>query len=106
MATKQLKPHVDYIDETLDLLRQKIGEMREYLDDVRWQDLTEADDREKEFKFQATLLNQYVSWLTEYTRISGMVEALNEINMTDEKEVRKGSSRSAFAEMIKNGDIE
>lgn len=103
---KQLKPHVDYLDECLSLLRQKVGESKEYLNDVRWQDLVSAEDRDKEFKFQANLLDKYVAWLSEYARLSGIIEKLNELEGTDEKETRKGSYRSAFAEMNKNGEFE
>ena len=103
---KQLKPHIDYLDDCLALLRQKIGESKEYLDDVRWQDLDSADDRDKEFKFQANLLDKYVAWLSEYARLSGIIEKLNELEGTDEKEIRKGSFRSPFAEMNKNGEFD
>lgn len=102
---KELKPHVDYLDDCLLILRQKIGEAKEYMDDVRWQDLTEVDQREKEFKFQATMVNNYVSWLNEYAKLTGLTEALSELNKTEEKEVRKGSFKSSYAEMVKNGEI-
>ena len=107
MATKkELKPHIDYLDDCLELLTSKISEAKRYLYDVKWQDLPETEDREKEFKFQATLVDKYVAWLNEYSKLSGMVDALNEMNNTDDKEIRKGSYKSAFAEMIKDGDFE
>lgn len=105
-AGKQLKPHIDYLDDTLTLLKEKTDEAKGYLRDIRWQDLDAAEDREREFKFQATLLNSYVSWLNEYAKLSGVIQAFQDLNGTEEKEVRKGSSRSAFAEMIKEGKID
>lgn len=104
-ATK-LTPHIDYLDECLFLLREKIGESKQYLSDIRWQDLSETEDREREFKFQATLLDKYTSWLGEYARLSGMTDKLKELEQTDDKDVRKGSYKSAFAEMSKNGDFD
>lgn len=104
--SKELNPHVDYLDECLGLLIEKIGETKRYLADVRWQDLTEIDQREREFKFQATLMDKYVAWINEYARLSGIVEAFQELNGTDEKQVRKGSHRSEYAQMIKNGDFD
>lgn len=104
--TTKLTPHIDYLDECLDLLRIKIGESREYLSDVRWQDLTEVDDREKEFKFQASMVDKYTAWLSEYARLSGLTDKLKELEQTDDKDIRKGSYKSAFAEMSKNGEFD
>lgn len=103
---KELKPHLDYLEDCLQLLRQKIGESKEYMHDIRWQDVAEVEGREKEFKFQATLMNNYVSWLNEYARLSGIMDAFKEMEGIDDKEVRKGSSRSAYAEMIKQGEFD
>lgn len=107
MAKKELKPHLDFLDETIKLLKQKTTEAKQYLDDVRWQDMDATEDREREFKFQATLINSYVNWLNEYAKLSGIIEAFKDLEgKAEEKEVRKGSSRSAFAEMIKSGEFE
>lgn len=105
MAKNKLDPHVEYLDECLSLLRQKIGENREYLDTVRWQDLQD-ENREREFKFQAELMTKYVSWLNEYARLSGIVEAFQEMTGAEDKEVRKGSFKSSYAEMIKEGKFD
>lgn len=104
MGKKSLKPHVEYVDECLELLKKKLGEAKQYLDDVRWEDMVEVEDREKEFKFQAKLVDSYVGWLNEYSSISGMVEKLKEYEGTqNQKETRKGSFRSTYAELIKEG---
>lgn len=106
MATKKtITPHLDYLEDCLTLLKTKTTEAREYLNDVRWQDMGEAENREKEFKFQATLVDKYVVWLNEYAKLSGIIEAFNDMKQVEEKEVRKGSSRSAFAEMVKEGEF-
>ena len=105
-SKKELKPHIDYLDDCLALLKTKVGEAKEYLTDVRWQDLGGSEEREKEFKFQSTLVNNYVAWLNDYAKLSGLVDALNELNKSEEKEVRKGSFRSPFAEMVKGGELD
>ena len=106
VSKKTLTPHIDYLDDCLELLKDKTSEARDYLQQVRWQDMSETEDREKEFKFQATLINNYVSWLNEYAKLSGITSAFNDLNKVEEKEVRKGSSRSAFAEMVKEGEFD
>ena len=99
-------PHIDYLEDCLQLLKDKTSEAKEYLQQVRWQELDETDNREKEFKFQATLVDKYVAWLNEYAKLSGVTAAFNDMNKVEEKEVRKGSSRSAFAEMVKEGEFD
>lgn len=106
MSKKTLEPHLDYIEECLGILKIKIEEAKEYLKDTPWKEVPAVDDREKEFKFQATLIDRYVSWQNEYAKLSGIIESFKDLNQVDDKEVRKGSSRSAFAEMIKEGKFD
>lgn len=106
MSKKTLTPHIDYLDECLILLKQKTVEAKSYLQDVRWQDMGETENREKEFKFQATLVDKYVAWLNEYAKLSGVIAAFNDLNQTEDKDIRKGSSKSAFAEMVKDGEFD
>ena len=39
-----------------------LSEAKSDMQDVRWQDLAEVVDREKEFKFQSTMVDKYVAW--------------------------------------------
>lgn len=103
---KELKPHLDYIEDCLGVLKDKVNQAKQYLRDIPWAEMTVLEDREKEFKFQATLVDKYTHWINEYARLSGVIDAFKELDKTEEKEVRKGSSRSAFAQMIKDGELE
>lgn len=107
MASKKIiTPHVDYLDECLAVLKQKTNEAKQYLENVRWQDLETAEEREKEFKFQSSLTSQYVTWLNEYAKLSGITEKLTELLGTQEKDVRKGSYKSVYATMLKDGEFD
>lgn len=104
---KELKPHIDYVEHCLELLRDKLQDCNDYLNTVKWTDKDNQEDMEKEFKFQSGLLNNYITWISQYADLSGMASSLKEFTKTDdEKDVRKGSSRSAYAEMLKSGDLE
>lgn len=104
---KDLKPHIDYVDHCLELLKNKIEDCNDYLNTVKWTDKENQDEMEKEFKFQSGLLNSYINWITQYADLSGMVSQLKEFTKTDEtKDIRKGSNRSAFAEMNKAGEFD
>lgn len=107
MSKAKIKPHVDYVEHCLDLLKQRIDECNDYMNTVKWTEQPSQKDMEVEFKFQSGLLNSYISWLNQYTELSNMVSTLSELTKTDEsKETRKGSSRSVYAEMLKNGELE
>lgn len=104
---KELKPHIDYVEHCLELLRDKLQDCNDYLNTVKWTDKDNQEEMEKEFKFQSSLLNNYITWISQYADLSGMASSLKEFTKTDDvKEVRKGSSRSAYAEMIKGGDLD
>ena len=105
-SKKELKPHLDYLEECLELLKEKISEAKSYMQDVRWQDLAEVVDREKEFKFQSTMVDKYVAWLNEYAKLSGVIDAFDELTEVEDKDIRKGSYRSAFADKVKKGQYE
>lgn len=103
---KDLKPHVDYVEHCLELLRDKLDECNDYMNSIKWSEKNTQDEMEKEFKFQSGLFNNYITWISQYADLSGMVSQLKELNKTDEtKDIRKGSSRSAFAEMNKAGEL-
>jgi hypothetical protein len=62
---------------------------------------------EKEFKFQSGLFNNYITWITQYADLSGMVATLKDLTDTgDTKDIRKGSSKSKYAEMVKEGKLD
>lgn len=104
---KDLKPHIDYIEHCLELLRDKIDECNDYMNSIKWSEKNTQDEMEKEFKFQAGLFNNYITWITQYADLSGMVSTLKELTNTgDTKDVRKGSSKSAYAEMLKEGKLD
>lgn len=104
---KDLKPHNDYVEHCLELLKDKLEDCNDYLNTVKWTDKENQDDMEKEFKFQSGLLNNYITWISQYADLSGMVSQLKEFTKTDEiKDVRKGSNRSAYADMVKGGELD
>lgn len=105
---KKLNPHIDYVEECLELLKDRLDDCNDYLNTVKWSEKETQDDMEKEFKFQAGLFNNYITWLSQYTDISGMITALKEFTHTTEdlKEVRKGSNKSAYAAMLKGGELD
>ena len=101
-AKAKASPHVQYMDHCLELLRDRIDECNDYMNTVKWSEKGDQKEREDEFKFQSGLLNSYINWLNQYTELSGMVSQLKELTQTeDDKETRKGSVRSAYAEMVK-----
>ena len=106
MSKNKLAPHVDFLDEALEVLRAKTFDAKRYLDDVRWEDMKEVEDREREFKFQKTLVDSYVVWLNEYARMSGVLDKLMELDTSLQKDVRKGSYRSRYMEMLKNNELD
>lgn len=103
---KDLTPHVEFLHEALTVLRDKTEEAKTYLSEVSWQTIKDVDDKEKEFKFQKTLVDSYVLWLNEYAKMSGILERLEELDVDVQKDVRKGSFRSKYADMIKNGELD
>ena len=106
MAKKELKPHIDYLDHCLDLLKTRLDDCNDYLNTVKWTDKNDSDSMEKEFKFQSGLFNNYINWITQYAELSGMVSTLKELTNTEtKKEVRKGSATSEYAEMLKAGAL-
>jgi hypothetical protein len=103
---KNLTPHIDYVEHCLDLLRDRLDECNDYMATVKWTEKNTEDEREKEFKFQAGLMNNYITWISQYADLSGMVSELKELTNTgDVKEVRKGSNKSAYADMLKAGEL-
>lgn len=104
---KVLSPHIDYVEHCLDLLRDRLEDCNDYLNSVKWTEKDTQDEREKEFKFQAGLLTNYITWISQYADLSGMVAELKELTKTEEsKDIRKGSNKSAYADMVKAGDFE
>lgn len=107
VKAKDLKPHIDYVEHCLELLRDRLDECNDYMNDVKWSEKVTQDDREKEFKFQAGLFSNYITWISQYADLSGMISTLKELTNTgDTKDVRKGSSKSAYADMVKAGELE
>ena len=100
-------PHIKYVEHCLELLKARIDECNDYMNTVRWSNKDNQKEMEDEFKFQSGLLNNYISWLNQYSELSGMIDELKELTNTDEdKELRKGSTKSAYAEMVKRGELE
>ena len=60
---KKLNPHIDYVEECLELLKDRLDDCNDYLNTVKWSEKETQDDMEKEFKFQAGLFNNYITWL-------------------------------------------
>lgn len=104
--TKTLNPHIDYVEHCLELLKDRLEDCNDYLNTVKWTEKETQDEMEKELKFQAGLFNNYITWITQYADLSGMVSTLKELTNTgDTKEIRKGSSKSAYAEMLRAGEF-
>ena len=106
-ASKNIKPHIDYVEHCLDLLKDRLDDCNDYLNTTKWTEKDTQEEMDKEFKFQSGLFNNYITWITQYADLSGMLSTLKELTQTDEnKDVRKGSNRSAYAEMMKSGEID
>jgi hypothetical protein len=104
---KNLTPHIDYVEHCLELLKDRLEDCNDYLNTVKWTEKDNQDDMEKEFKFQSGLFNNYITWITQYADLSGMVSTLKDLTNTgDVKEVRKGSNKSAYADMLKSGELD
>lgn len=105
---QQLKSNTEYLSEAINLIKKKIDEVKEYMDTNDWKNKSNQKEREDEFKFQSGLVDNYISWSTQYAELSGVVALAEESIKENEqaKELRKGSFESPFASHLKNGDLE
>ncbi|MDC7249861.1 MAG: hypothetical protein PQJ49_08105 [Sphaerochaetaceae bacterium] len=105
MAKKPTNSDIEFIEESLIDLKVQLDNIKTYLETNPWIDIDDENKKQREFKFQATLYDNYNKWLEKYMELSGIVEFYNEANQEDEEELRKGYKENELMEKIKRGEI-
>lgn len=106
MARKPSNNEIEFIEESLVDLQVQLDNIKTYLDTNPWVNIEDETKKQREFKFQATLYNQYTDWLEKFMELTGVIDFYNESNKEKEDKLRKGYKKNALMEKIIEGDLE